>query len=204
MPEFNPKQENNPTAFIICGALAREVMAITRRNGWAVDVYGIAAMDHMFPEKIAPDVERKYQNIRARYQRVLVVYGDCGSRGMLDQVLEKYSLDRIEGPHCYEMYGGPKFDELMAEEPGTFFLTDFLVRGFQGTIWRGLGLDRYPELLDAYFHNYRRLIYFSQTHDDMLIDKAHEIARVLSLPLTIIHTEYGMLEQRLREWMETE
>jgi len=202
MTDNNFVQGMNSTAFIICGALAREVVAIIQRQGWEVDVYGIPAMDHMIPDKIAPDVERKYEKIRSRYQRVLVVYGDCGSRGSLDQVLSKYGLDRIDGPHCYEMYGGAKFDELMAEEPGTFFLTDFLVRGFRGTIWHGLGLDRYPELLDEYFRNYRRLIYFSQTQDDVLIAKAHEISRLLGLPLLVMHTEYGLLEQRLQDWME--
>lgn len=198
----NLNQDKNSTAFIICGALAREVLEIIRRNAWPVDVYGIPAMDHMFPEKIAPDVERKYQNIRSRYRRILVVYGDCGSRGSLDKVLDRYAIDRIEGPHCYEMYGGTRFDELMSEEPGTFFLTDFLVRGFRGTIWHGLGLDRYPELLNDYFRNYRRLVYFSQTHDDSLVAKAHDIAEILGLPLEIIHTEYGLLEQRLQHWME--
>lgn len=193
---------SNSTAFIICGALAREVLAIIQRHSWSVDVYGIPAMDHMYPDKIAPHVERKFQLIRSRYERILVVYGDCGTRGALDLFLDKYSLDRIDGPHCYEMYGGAKFDELMAEEPGTFFLTDFLVRGFSGTIWHGLGLDRYPELMSEYFHNYRRLVYFSQARDETLIAKAGEIANTLGLPLEIISTGYGSLEQRLFDWVE--
>lgn len=158
-------------AFIICGALAREVLAIIRQNDWEIDVYGIPAIDHMRPEKIAPDVERKLLAIRERYTHVLVVYGDCGTRGSLDELLDRYDLQRLESPHCYEMYGGARFDELMAEEPGTFFLTDFLVRGFQGTIWHGLGLDRFPQLKNDYFHNYRRIVYMMQTDSLALRDK---------------------------------
>ena len=190
------------TAFIICGALAREVMAIVDRHGWAVDVYGIPAILHMHPERISPAVAATFQRIRLPYGHVLVVYGDCGTRGDLDDFLERFGLERIAGPHCYEMYGGSAFDELMAEEPGTFFLTDFLVRGFRGTIWRGLGLDRFPELRDDYFRHYRRLVYLTQASSDELQAKAEGIAAVLELPLEIRPTGYGQLEQRLCEWME--
>lgn len=189
------------TAFIICGALAREVLAIIQRQGWTVDVFGVPAIEHMTPERIAPAVERKFLAIRERYDRVLIVYGDCGTRGALDEFLVRHQLERIDGPHCYEMYGGEQFHTLMAEEPGTFFLTDFLVRGFRGTIWRGLGLDRYPELLDDYFRHYRRLVYLTQQEDEILLVKAQAIAAALHLPLEIKPTGYGLLEQRLCEWM---
>ena len=117
------------TAFIICGALAREVLDIINKRGWDAQVFGIPALDHMFPERIAPDVEKKFLEIKANYARTIVVFGDCGSRGALDAILEKHQLERIDGPHCYEMYGGTLFQDLMDEEPGTFFLPDFLVRG---------------------------------------------------------------------------
>jgi hypothetical protein len=190
-----------PVAFIICGALAREVLAIIKKHDWHVDVIGIPAIDHMFPERIAPDVERKFLAVRQRYRHILVVFGDCGSRGVLDSFLNRHQLDRLEGPHCYEMYGGSLFHELMEEEPGTFFLTDFLVRGFRGTIWHGLGLDRYPSLMDEYFRNYRRLIFLTQSNDPELIVKSRNIAELLSLPLEVRHTGYGLLEKRLQEWM---
>ena len=192
------------TAFILCGALAREVGAIIARRGWAVDLYGIPAIDHMHPERIAPDVERKLRAIRAEYDRVLVVFGDCGSRGALDALLAREGLERLDGPHCYEMYGGPLFDALMDEEPGTFFLTDFLVRGFRGTIWHGLGLDRYPQLLDDYFANYRRLVFMTQSGRPDLLAKAETIAATLRLPLEVRHTGYGQLETRLAAWMESD
>jgi hypothetical protein len=189
-------------AFILCGALAREVTAIIDKYGWNVDLFGIPAIDHMYPKRIAIDVERKFQTIREHYDRVLVIYGDCGSRGALDKFLSRNDISRIDGPHCYEMYGGAQFELLMNEEPGTFFLTDFLVRGFRGTIWHGLGLDRYPELLEEYFRNYRRIVYLSQSADAVLVDKAHEIARKLQLPLEVNYTGYGLLEQRLCDWMQ--
>ncbi len=192
------------TAFILCGALAREVVDVIARHGWTVDLYGIPAIDHMHPERIAPDVERKLRAIRAEYDRVLVVFGDCGSRGALDALLAREGLERLDGPHCYEMYGGPLFDALMDEEPGTFFLTDFLVRGFRGTIWHGLGLDRYPQLLDDYFANYRRLVFMTQSGRPDLLAKAETIAATLRLPLEVRHTGYGQLETRLAAWMESD
>jgi hypothetical protein len=190
------------TAFIMCGALAREVMAIIDRYGWDVDLVGVPAIDHMYPERIAPDVDKRFQELRQQYDRIFVLFGDCGSQGALDQLLERYDLERIDGPHCYEMYAGQVFQDLMDEEPGTFFLTDFLVRGFRGTILKGLGLDRYPELRDDYFRNYRRLVYLVQKEDPVLLEKADLIAQELNLPLEIRYTGYGLLEQRLIAKME--
>jgi hypothetical protein len=190
------------TAFIMCGALAREVMAIIDRYGWDVDLVGVPAIDHMYPERIAPDVDKRFQELRQQYDRIFVLFGDCGSRGALDQLLERYDLERIDGPHCYEMYAGQGFHNLMEEEPGTFFLTDFLVRGFRGTILKGLGLDRFPELSDDYFRNYQRLVYLVQKEDPELLEKADRIAQELSLPLEIRYTGYGLLEQRLVAMMD--
>lgn len=186
----------------MCGALAREVIDIIDRHGWDVDLVGVPAIDHMYPERIAPDVDKRFQELRQHYDRIFVLFGDCGSRGALDQLLERYGIERIEGPHCYEMYAGQQFQELMDEEPGTFFLTDFLVRAFRGTVIKGLGLDRFPGLRDDYFRNYRRLVYLVQKEDQALLDKARQIARDLDLPLEIRHTGYGLLEQRLLAKME--
>jgi hypothetical protein len=111
--------------------------------------------------------------------------------------LEGYGIARVAGPHCYEMYGGETFYELMQEEPGTFFLTDFLVRAFEGTVLKGLGLDRYPELKADYFGNYERIVYFAQTRNAALRDKAERIADYLGLPLELHETGYGLLEDRL-------
>jgi hypothetical protein len=189
------------TAFILCGALAREVMAISRRRGWDVDLVGVPALDHMRPERIAPDVEKRLQELQAQYDRVLVVYGDCGSRGALDETLARYGVERLEGPHCYEMYAGPEYEALMEEEPGTFFLTDFLLRGFYGLVVKGLGLDRYPQLKGDYFGNYRRVVYLVQIPDPALLAKAEQVAAYLELPLQVVETGFGELEERLVKFM---
>lgn len=190
------------TAFIMCGALGREVLDIIKRHGWDVDVIGIPALDHVFPERIAPHVDRRFMQIRSAYDRVLVVFGDCGSRGALDEVLQRYDLERVDGPHCYEMYGGDTFHQLMDEEPGSFFLTDFLVRGFRGTIVKSLGLDRFPQLRDEYFRNYKRVVYLQQSQDEALVRKAEAAAAFLGLPLEVRYTGYGLLESRLVAMME--
>jgi hypothetical protein len=190
------------TAFILCGALAREVMAIAKKHAWDVDLVGISAQEHMRPQRIAPLVEKKLQELMPVYARVVVVYGECGTNGALDEVLSRYNVPRVAGPHCYEMYGGKTHDALMAQEPGTFFLTDFLLRGFDGMVWKGLGLDRFPELRDSYFGNYKRLVYLVQEHDDRLMSKAREVSVKLNLPLEVQNTGYGELEKRLVELMQ--
>jgi hypothetical protein len=190
------------TAFILCGALAREVMAISKKHSWDVDFVGISAQEHMRPQRIAPLVEKKLQELMPVYARVVVVYGECGTNGALDEVLSRYNVPRVAGPHCYEMYGGKTHDALMAQEPGTFFLTDFLLRGFDGMVWKGLGLDRFPELRDSYFGNYKRLVYLVQEHDDRLMSKAREVSAKLNLPLEVQQTGYGELEKRLVELMQ--
>jgi hypothetical protein len=192
--------QNTPSAeiaFVLCGALAREVIAIARRHSWDVALFGVAASDHMLPARIAPHVERRLRELIPRFERIVVLYGDCGTSGRLDEVLARYNVPRIAGPHCYEIYAGAAFDAQMETDPGAFFLTDFLVRGFEGTIVKGLGLDRFPELRDDYFANYNRLVYLVQQEDATLIAKAQVIAETLGLPLELQHTGYGQLEQRL-------
>ncbi|HRQ36611.1 MAG TPA: DUF1638 domain-containing protein [Chloroflexota bacterium] len=189
------------TALIICGALAREVLDMVQKHGWDAEVFGIPAIDHLFPERIAPDVEKRFLEIKARFERTIVVFGDCGSRGALDEMLARHGLERLDGPHCYEMYGGQLFHDLMEEEPGTFFLTDFLVRGFNGTVMKGLGLDRFPELKEEYFRHYRRLVYLVQNEESELAAKSRQISEYLGLPLEIRVTGYGLLEDRLVEMM---
>jgi hypothetical protein len=188
---------------IICGALGREVSAIIRENGWDAEVIGVAAIDHVFPERIAPDVEKRIQALRDQYERLVVVYGDCGSRGALDRMLEKYpGIQRLHGPHCYEMYAGREFDRMMVEEPGSYFLTDFMVRTFYGLIAKSMGLDRYPQLKEDYFHNYSRVVYLAQFDDPEYRQKAREIADYLEMPLEIRFTGLGELEKRIAAAIE--
>ncbi len=185
------------TGFIICGALAREALALIEKYGWDAKVIGVSAQHHMRPERIAPDVAERIRENQDKYARLIVVFGDCGTYGALDKTLAAQGVERIAGPHCYEMYGGPAFQQLMDEEPGTFFLTDFLVRRFRGTVLKGLGLDKYPQLRDDYFRHYRRVVYLAQTSSEELNAKAEEIAGYLELPLEIRHTGYNLFEKRL-------
>jgi hypothetical protein len=190
---------------IICGALGREVTAIVHKNGWDADVIGVPAIDHAFPERIAPDVEKRILALRDQYERFIVVFGDCGSRGALDRMLARYpEIERIQGPHCYEFYGGEDFDIWMQDEPGTFFLTDFMVRTFWGLIMKSMGLDQFPSLKKEYFRNYKKVIYLAQSEDEQLVVKAQKIAGYLELPLEIQQTGYGGLEERIRSLIETE
>lgn len=190
-------------AFVLCGALAREVIAIAGRHGWDVGLFGVAAKEHMRPERIAPAVERRLRELIPQFERVAVIYGDCGTAGRLDAVLAHYNVPRIAGPHCYEMYGGAHFDAVMEEAPGSFFLTDFLVRCFESTVLKGLGLDRFPELQADYFANYTRVVYLVQQEDAELLAKAERVAARLGLPLELRRTGFGQLELRLVELMAT-
>jgi hypothetical protein len=146
-----------------CGALAHELVALTRDLPH-VDVTCLPASLHNRPGGIAAAVRARIRERRADYDTVFVAYADCGTGGLLDLVLEDEGVERLPGAHCYEVFAGrQQFERLMDEEPGTFFLTDFLVRNFDRLVWRGLGLDRHPELRDAYFGNYRRVVYLAQT-----------------------------------------
>ncbi len=189
------------SAFIICGALGREVLAIVQKYAWRVDVVGISASHHLHPHQIVADVEKQLIDLRARYDRLLVVFGECGTLGALDALLDQYGVERLEGLHCYEWYGGKLFHDLQEEEAGTFFLTDFLVRSFKGSVIKGLGLDRYPELKEEYFRHYARVVYLMQNPNEPLLDRAQEIADYLELPLEVQYTGYGALETALVKWM---
>jgi len=192
--------QNRMAALIVCGALAREVLALRDKHGWEADVLGVPALLHNRPDRIPAAVLVRIREARLAYDRVLVVYGDCGTGGLLDRALEREGVERLAGPHCYEMYAGREFDELMAEAPGTFFLTDYRVRSFDHLVIEGLGLDRHPELRDDYFHNYTRVLYLAQQDDAVLVTRAQQAAARLGLPLTIRQAGYGALERRLQAW----
>ena len=189
-------------ALLICGALGREVKTIVDEHGWDVDIYGVPAMHHFYPKKIVEAVDRKLDDLSARYRQVVVVYGDCGTAGALEPVLERHGAVRVRGPHCYEMFAGADFERITEERPATFFLTDWLVRNFERAVVRGLGLDRYPDLKPVYFQNYTDLLYLAQFADARLVEKAKEIATYLGLPLEVRHVGFGELETRLAELVE--
>jgi hypothetical protein len=182
------------TLFIACGALAREFLAVTKASGLdgRVEITCLPAIWHNRPGKIPEGVRRKIRANRKRFERIFVLYGDCGTGGELDRVLAEEGAERIEGPHCYQWFARtPDFEKMMDEEPGTLFLTDYLARHFDRVFWQGLALDRHPELRDDYFGNYRKLVYLAQTDDAKLLEKAKEAAERLQLEFVLRRTGYG-------------
>ncbi|MBI3243421.1 MAG: DUF1638 domain-containing protein [Chloroflexi bacterium] len=195
------------TVLIVCGALAREVLAIKEKHGWDADVWGVPALLHNRPDQIPPAVRLRIREARVMYDRVVVVYGDCGTGGMLDRLLAEEGVERLAGPHCYEMYANGKagvFEQMMDDQLGTFFLTDYLAGSFDHLVIEELGLDRHPQLRDDYFAHYTRVIYLVQQDDSELRAKAQWAADYLQLPLEIHRTGYGALETRLVEKMAWE
>jgi hypothetical protein len=129
---------------------------------------------------------------------VALAYADCGSYGALDELCARLGLRRLPGLHCYDVLAGPDaMRAAFAEEPGSYLLTDFLVRSFRRTVLAGLGLDRYPQLWPDYFGHYRRLVWLSQSADPALAEAAAEIAGMFGLPLTVVSTGTGRLEREL-------
>ena len=190
------------TAFVICGALGKEVKDIVDRRGWDVDIYGVSALLHLYPNRIVDELREKLHALRPRYDHLVVVYGDCGMNGKLEPILDEIGAARVKGPHCYEMLAGTELFERVSEErPGTFFLTDWLVRNFERAVVRGLGLDRHPELIPMLFGNYDAVLYLRQMPNPRLAAKAEEIAAYLGLPLEINDVGLGELESRLADLM---
>jgi len=183
------------TLFIACGALGRELVAVLRTAGLPRPTIAcLPAHWHNTPERIAPAVREKIRGIGRNYERIFVLYGDCGTGGELDRMLEREGVERIPGPHCYQFFmGTDEFTETAEREPGCFYLTDYLVRHFDRLIVAGLGLDRYPELRDMYFGNYTRLIYIAQTDDPALRRKAQRAADRLGLACEVRYRAYGEL-----------
>jgi len=191
------------TALIICGALGREVKDIVDRRRWDVDIYGVSALLHLYPSRIVDELRQKLHYLRPRYEKLVVVYGECGTTGKLEPLLEEVGALRLRGPHCYEMYAGEQlFAKVSDERPGTFFLTDWLVRNFDRAVIRGLGLDRHPELKPMLFGNYEAVLYLRQVPNPRLGDKARDIAAYLELPLEIRDVGLGELEDRLAALVE--
>jgi hypothetical protein len=185
-----------PTLVIACGALAREILALVETYGWRdLAITCLPADYHNTPDKIPEGVRRKIRENRGRYERIFVAYGDCGTGGLLDQVLAEEGAERIAGPHCYQFFmGTAEFTALAEAEQGCLFLTDYLVRHFDRIIIKGLGLDRHPELRDDYFGNYTSLVYLAQTDDADLRTHAEAAARRLGLAYQYRFAGYGELE----------
>ena len=184
---------------IACGALAHEILALKRLNHWShIDLQCLPANLHLYPDKITPAVEVAVKTYRDDYERIFVVYADCGTGGHLQQKCKDLGVEMVEGPHCYSFFEGNAIFAAHADTEFTaFYLTDFLVRQFDAFVWRPMGLDRHPQLRDMYFGNYTKLVYQAQTNDPALDAKAEVCAKKLGLAYERRFTGYGDLATTL-------
>ncbi len=186
---------------IACGALANEIVEIKKLNGWEhIKIQCLPPNLHNRPERIPGAVREAIEKFRQEFDHIFVAYADCGTGGLLDSVLAEYDLERLPGAHCSEFFSGVnEFGALADEEPGTFYLTDFLARHFDRLVKVGLGIDQHPELLPQYFGNYRRLVYLSQTQSPNLEAAARAHADYLGLEYLHRHTGLGRIEEDIKE-----
>jgi hypothetical protein len=183
---------------VACGAIAQPADAVVARRGWPVDVHPLPPLLHNAPARIAGEVERLATELLARYASVAVGYADCGTYGALDEVCLRLGLRRLGGLHCYDIYAGAqRMEQFFDDQPGTYVLTDFLVRSFERSVVRELGLDRYPELRDSYFAHYTRVVWLAQEPDPELQRLAEQAAARIGLPLTVVPTGTTRLERGL-------
>jgi len=185
---------------LACGALAHEILALKRANGWAhMDLQCLPAKLHLWPDRIPAAVEAAVAEARGAYDTIFVVYADCGTGGLLQAKCAELGVEMVEGPHCYSFFEGNEAFAAHAEDETTaFYLTDFLVRQFDAFVWKPMGLDRHPELRDMLFGNYEKLVYQAQTDDSALDVRAEEAARRLGLAYERRFTGYGDLETALK------
>ena len=197
---MTPSRGAAPVGLIACGALAQPAAQIAQRRGWALDVHPLPPLLHNHPQQIAGEVERLIDELSPRYERLVVGYADCGTYGALDEVCARRGVDRLPGLHCYDLFAGPEaVAKTFEDEPGTYVFTDFLVASFERSVWRELGLDRYPELHDAYFAHYTRAVWLAQEPTPDLRHRAQDAAARLGLPLTVVPTGVGGLERALAD-----
>ncbi len=181
---------------LACGALAHEILALVRLNGWDhLDLQCLPAILHNHPDRITGAVEAALAKA-AGYDRIFVAYADCGTGGELQALCDRLGVTMIAGPHCYAFFEGVQTFEDRGEVTA-FYLTDFLARQFDAFVWRPLGLDRHPELRDMYFGNYETLVYLAQTDDAALTAKAAACADRLGLAFERRMTGYGDLATAL-------
>src|SRR6478735_10978685 len=187
-------------ALVACGAIAQPAAQVVARNGWPVDIHPLPPLLHNQPHLIADEVRRLATALSGDYAGVAVGYADCCTYGALATVCDELGLRRLPGLHCYDLYDGEATLAARLEaEPGTYLLTDFLVRSFERTVVRELGLDRHPELRDDYFRHYTRVVWLAQEPDAELRTLAQEAADRIGLPLTVVDTGHAGLERALED-----
>ena len=199
----SPNSASNPTEVVACGALAAHIREIASRRGWRVTVRPITAALHNRPQQIAGDAKRAIAAAQESGARAVIAYADCGTYGALDDLATEAGVSRLPGLHCYDLYAGEaQIEHLFAEEPGTYLLTDYLIRTFDKAVIQPLGLDRHPELWADYFAHYTRLVWLAQRATSELEEAATRIASQFNLPLTRIDTGTTSLEAALAQVIE--
>jgi hypothetical protein len=202
---MTPKRKHAPDdrlLVIACGMIAREVLAVKERLGLDhIDLTCLPAEFHFYPDRIAPAMDKAILEAKADgYKHIFVGYGDCGTGGQLDRVLEKHGVERMAGPHCFAFYQGAKAFEAIGDgDMLTFYMTDFLCRQFDAFFIKPLGLDRHPELIADYFGNYEKVVYLAQIDDPELDRVAEDAAKLLGLAYEKRVTGYGDLTAALDE-----
>lgn len=187
-------------AVIACGAIAQPIAEVVARHGWSVDIHPLPPLLHNHPEQIAGEVEPLVISLSDSYESVAIAYADCGTYGALDAVCARHGVRRLEGLHCYDVYGGAdRMRAMFDEQAGTYVLTDFLVRSFRRTVIQELGLDRFPDLRDEYFRHYTRVVWLAQDPDEELRALATDAADALGLPLTELDLGLHGLDASLRD-----
>lgn len=184
---------------LACGALAAEILALIRMNGWDhFHLHCLPAKLHLYPDKIPHEVEKAVNKFKSEFKHIFVVYADCGTGGLLRKKCDEMGIEMIPGPHCYAFFEGvEKFNKTAENEITSFYLTDFLVRQFNSFIIKPLGLDKHPDLKEMYFGNYTKLVYLAQTEDQDLTRLAKDYAELLELEYERRFTGYGDLAQTL-------
>ncbi len=197
--------KTQPALVIACGALAKEITTLIDTNQWNnLRVQCIPAKIHNYPDQIPDAVRRIIHKAKPDYSQIFIAFADCGTGGLLDAVIKEEKVERLEGAHCYEFYAGSEaFAAMTEQEPGTFYLTDFLANHFERLILKELGINKHPELREMYFGNYKKLVYLAQTDNPKLEQKAKEAASALGLQYEFKRTDYGGLEQGLRQFNES-
>jgi Protein of unknown function (DUF1638) len=198
-----PPHKVGRVLLIACGALAREILHLKSLNGWDhMDLTCLPAILHNHPDLITEAVTGAIAKHRTTYDKIYVVYADCGTGGQLQTACDHLGIDMISGPHCYSFFEG---NDIFAQrdEITAFYLTDFLARQFDAFIWTPLGLDRHPELLEMYFGHYTKLVYLAQTNDPALTQNAQTCAARLGLAFERRQTGYGDLQSTLTTWAKT-
>ena len=183
---------------VACGALATHIGEIAADAGLDITIYPLPPLLHNRPEKIANEVDVLLVEIKDKHTKCAVAYADCGTYGALDLVIERHNVKRLGGDHCYDIFAGrEQIQEIMAENAGSYFLTDFLVKSFHRSVIVELGLDRYPHLRDDYFKNYSRVIWLAQTPTPELKEAAIAAAEEIGLPLETRLVGYEGLRKQL-------